>query len=166
MVNSYDVYGVRDGDYEIYQQAQNAASVLKFIATRSRVLKNAGLVSNADALAIGTALAARDSDVQQMVGCTITGNTATAGHATTIKLGEIVEITSSYLWPTAAKDYIVTRFAYDSTKNETYLTLHPKVSIGLQPIETPFTKEDRITQQLERVEGDEFVQSPTTNEVS
>jgi len=149
--NSYDVYGARIGDTEIYEQSQTAASITKFLATRSKVIRNAGLVSDADAALIGTTLTARDNDVKQMVNCTITGNTATAAHATTIKLGEIVEITSSYLWPTAAKDYIVTRFVYDSEQHETYLTLHPKVSIGITELDTPNTQGKRMKAKLDDV---------------
>ncbi|MHA2067915.1 MAG: hypothetical protein ACXABY_26435, partial [Candidatus Thorarchaeota archaeon] len=103
MTNEYHVYGARIGDAEIYQSVTNAASQTKYLAARSRVIRNAGIVSDAHAKDIGTTLAARDAELSQMVGCEITGNTATAAHATTIKLGEIVEITSSYLWPTASK---------------------------------------------------------------
>lgn len=151
MRNSYDVYGARLGDYEIYQQSQTAASITKFLATRSKVMRNPGLVTDADAADIGEALTARDSDVKQMVQCTINGNTATAAHATTIKLGEIVEITSSYLWPTAAKDYIVTRWAYDSSQHKTFLTMHPKVSIGITELDTPLTQGDRVRDKLDEV---------------
>lgn len=165
LVNSYDVYGARIGDYQIYQQSQTAASITKFLATRSKVIKNTGLVSDADAKAIGTALVARDNEVQQMVGCTISGNTATAAHATTIKLGEIVEITSSYLWSTAAKDYIVTRFVYDSEQHKTSLTLHPKVDIGLQPIVTLDSQSKMIQEQADMSQKDTYVPEPVTHEV-
>ena len=151
MYNEYHVYGARLGDYEISQVSTDTTSETKFKSTKTKVVRNTGLVSDADAVAIGTALAARDANPSLMVGCTITGNTATTAHATTIKLGEIVEITSSYLWPTAAKDYIVTRFAYDSEQHETYLTLHPKVSIGITELDTPTTQGKRLKAQLDDV---------------
>lgn len=162
MINSVDVYGARILNYEIYQQSQNAASILKFLNTKSKVIRNAGLVTDADASAIGTAIAAKESDVSQMVGCTIHGNTATAGHATTIKLGEIVEITSSYLWSTASKDYIVSRFVYDSNENKTYLTLYPKASTGERTIEFP---NPTIEDMTNKIEADKYTPDPLTHEV-
>ncbi|MHA2069665.1 MAG: hypothetical protein ACXABY_35325 [Candidatus Thorarchaeota archaeon] len=166
MVNEYHVYGARIGDAEIYQSQENAASQLKYLADRSKVLKNAGITSDAHAKDIGTTLAARDAELSQMVSCEIAGNTATAAHATTIKLGEIVEITSSYLWPTAAKDYIVTRFVYDSKEHKTYLTLHPKVSIGLQEIDVPYTREKVMIERVKTSESDKVVDDPVTHEVA
>jgi hypothetical protein len=166
MYNEYHVYGARLGDYEISQVSTDTTSETKFLSTKTKVLRNTGLVSDTDAKAIGTALAARDAEPSLMVGCTIAGNTATAAHATTIKLGEIVEITSSYLWPTAAKDYIVTRWAYDSEQHETYLTLHPKVSIGMQEIESPVSLGLQATENTRRGSTDKYVPDPVTHEVS
>ena len=163
MINSVDVYGARIGDYEIYQQSQNAASITKFLSTKSKVIRNAGLVTDAEASDIGIAIAARESDVSQMVGCTIHGNTATAGHATTIKLGEIVEITSSYLWSTASKDYIVSKFIYDSNENKTYLTLYPKASTGDRTIEFP---NPTIEDMTNKIEADKYTPDPLTHEVT
>ena len=166
LTNEYHVYGARIGDYEIYQSQQNAASVAKYNATRTKTLRDAGLVSDADAKERATTLAARDADLSQMISCSIAGNTATAGHATTIKLGEIVEITSSYLWPTAAKDYIVTRFSYDSAQHKTFLTLHPKVSIGLQEIDSPHSAGRKMKEGLKTFESDKYIADPITHEVA
>lgn len=163
MFNSYKVYGARLGDYEIYQLSENAASKTKYRSTKSKVIRSAGLVSDYGASVLGTALAAKTNEVDQMVGCTIYGNTATAAHATTIKLGEIVEITSSYLWPTAAKDYIVSRFVYDSVQNKTYLTLYPKASTGLRLIEltNPVIEGIHTT-----IESEKYAPDPLTHEVA
>ena len=163
MFNSYKVYGARLGDYEIYQLAEDAASKTKFLSTKNKVIRNAGLVSDTEALAIGTALAAKQHEVPQMVGCTIHGNTATAAHATTIKLGEIVEITSSYLWPNAAKDYIVSQFIYDSGENKTYLTLYPKASTGEPEIKFPNPQIDTMKEQAE---AEKYTPDPLTHEVA
>jgi len=164
MFNSYKVYGVRIGDYEIYQLSENAASKLKYLSTKTKVIRHAGVVSDADALEIGTALAAKESDVSQMVGCTIYGNTATAAHTTTIKLGEVVEITSSYLWPAAAaKDYIVSRFAYDSASNKTHLTLYPKASTGARAIEFPNPTIEAIRKEMV---SERYASDPVTHEVA
>ena len=158
--NSYDVYGARIGDYEIFQQSQDADSIATYIATRSKVIKDTGLVSDASAKEIGTALAPRDADIQQMVGCTL------SGFDTTYRLGTIVEITSSYLWATAAKDYIVTRWAYDSDARKTFLTMHPKSSIGLQEIESPLTEGARIQSDVDKGKKDGVVLDPVTHEVA
>ena len=160
MTNDLLVYGARIGDYEIYQNVQNAASILRYKATRSQVHKNTGLVSDADALAIGTVLAARDSDVLQMIGCTL------SGFDTTHRLGTIVAITSSYLWATETKDYIVTRWAYDSKVHKSYLTLHPKVSIGLSPIMTTDVKGQLIESNAKEAKDDTYIPAPATNEVA
>ena len=159
MTNDLLVYGMRIGDYEIYQNVQNATSITRYKATRSQVHTNMGLVSDADALAIGTTLAARDSDIKQMLGTTI------SGFDTTHRLGTIVEITSSYLWPTAARDYLVTRWAYDSKMHKSYLTLHPKVSIGLQPILTVTVKSAILESQAREAQKDKYVPAPISNEV-
>ncbi len=165
IVNDVKVYGAQIGDYEIYQNSQDAASIAKYKATRTQVIKNAGLVSDTDALTLGTTIAARDSDIEQMIGCSITGNTAHAAHATTLKLGDIVEITSSYLWSTASKDYIVTRWVYDSTAHQTQIALHPKVSIGLQNIRTMDSKEKTVDANIQTTGEDKVITDPITHEV-
>jgi len=164
MINSVDVYGARIGDYEIYQQSQNAASILKYLSTKSKVIRNAGLVSDAEASDIGIAIVARENDVSQMVGCTIHGNTITAAHPTTIKLGEVVEITSSYLWPAAAaKDYIVSRLVYDSKEHKTLLTMYPKASTGERTIESPFDIRSKIKSEID---SEKYIPDPVTHEVA
>ena len=164
MFNSIKVYGARIGDYEIYQLSEDAASKTKFLSTKNKIIRNAGLVADTDAKAIGTALAAKQHEGPQMVGCTIFGNTATAAHATTIKLGEIVEITSSYLWPAAAaKDYIVSRFIYDSEQNKTQLTLYPKASTGEQEIKFHNPPLDAMKEDME---ADKHISDPVTHEVA
>jgi hypothetical protein len=161
--NSYKVYGIRIGDYEVYQLSEDAASKTKYLSTKTKVIHDTGLVSDVDASSVGTALVAKQHEAEQMVGCTIAGNTATAAHGTTIRLGEIVEITSSYLWPTAAKDYIVSRFVYDSKRHETDLTLYPKASLGekvVRPID-PTLKERN-----DRRDANIYTPDPITHEVA
>ena len=160
IVNSVDAYGVRIGDAEIYEQSQDTDSIATYIATRSQVVRDQGIVSHAHAKDIGTAIAARDSDIEQMLQCTL------SGFDTTYRLGTIVEITSSYLWSTAAKDYVVTRWAYDSKENKTYLTMHPKVSIGFQEIVSPVTEGQQIAISTKKTATDAFVPDPVTHEVA
>ena len=159
LVNSMNVYGARIGDYEINQQAENAANITKFLATRSKVLKNSGLVSDASAFEVATNLAARDSEILQMVTCSIRGLDST------YRLGTITEITSSYLWPTAAKDYIVTRWSYDSDSDMSQLQLQPKKSTGLQEVLTDATKADHVVKGIGQAEVDKTIPDPVTHEV-
>ena len=166
MCNEATVYGARIGDYQISENVADATSQTKFLEARSKVVKNPGIVSAAHAKAVATALSAKETDVAQFVSCTIAGNTATAAHATTIKLGEIVEITSSELWPTAAKDYIVSRWAYDSVEHKTYLTMYPKVSTGMPTIDTLHNKENTMQQTIRRSATDIYIPDPVTHEVA
>jgi hypothetical protein len=160
IVNSVDAYGIRIGDYEIYQQSQDAASIATYIATRSKVVRDQGLVSHAHAKDIATAIVARDSDIEQMVQCTL------SGFDSTYRLGTIVEITSTYLWASAAKDYVVTRWAYDSRDDKTYLTMHPKVSIGFQDIVSPITEGRQMVNSTKKIITDEYTPDPVTHEVA
>ena len=156
VVNSVDAYGVRIGDAEIYVQSQDSESITTFIATRSKVIKNPGLVSFASASELGTAIVARDADIQQMVACTL------SGFDDTYRLGTVVEITSSYLWANAAKDYVVTRWAYDGKTHKTVLTMKPVSTIGFQPMDAPID----TAKQVERIKTDAHTPDPITHEVS
>ena len=160
MFNSIDVYGVQLGDYEIYQQSTNAASILKYRTSKNKIMSNAGLVTDTDALAIGTLLAARDNDIQQMIGCTI------SGRDDTYRLGTVVGITSSYLWAAAEKEYQVVAWSYDSNKHKTFLLLHPRSSIGMQEILTTDTDGRILKDTSKRTEQDLYIPDPITHEVS
>jgi len=160
MFNDVEVYGAQIGDYEIYQQATNAASILKYRTSKNKIMSNAGLVSDADALSIGTLLAARDNDIQQMIGCTI------SGRDTTYRLGTVVGITSSKLWATAEKEYQVVAWSYDSSTHKTSLLLHPRSSIGMQEITTTDADKTTLNDTAKRTEQDLYIPDPITHEVS
>lgn len=88
----------------------------------------------------------------------LAGNTATVAHATTLKLGNVVEVTSTFLG-IAAVDYIVQRFKYDFSSNETTLTLHPKVSqVGMEPLDG--SQPMRNLQDARRGSTDSFIPKP------
>jgi hypothetical protein len=137
MVNEYHVYGIRIGDEQIYFDTDDVSdpgsdSKSTYGATRSKVYSSGGLVNIPDAMSLGDSMVERDEDAQLFLRAEITGNTATAAHATTLKLGSEVSITSTYLGLTAEK-YIVSNWAYDSTTHITTLRLHPRVSqLGLR----------------------------------
>jgi len=159
MFNTAHVYGVRLGDYEIYQSVEDATSSAKYRMAKTKTIKSTGVVSDADAKETATTLSARDADPIQIVGCTI------SGFDTTYRLGTIVEITSSYLWSIAAKDYIVYRWGYDSSTHKTMITLHPKVSIGLQDINFIDSQENKITQSITEQKSDKYVPDNISQEV-
>ncbi|MHA2265831.1 MAG: hypothetical protein ACXAEN_25855 [Candidatus Thorarchaeota archaeon] len=166
--NEYDVYGMRIGDQQLKSNATDATSIAKYGATRQQAIKNTGLVSEYDTSAIGTALVNQTKDVQLMLGCTIAGNTATAAHSNTIKLGDELDITSTDLGLTNAK-YIINSWSYDSRSNVTTLMLHPRVSatgLSAQTDDYYSTSKTAISGVITRQERDKYVPAPYTNEVS
>lgn len=165
MFNRARVYGARINDYEIFQEVGDATSETKFRISKTKTIKNTGLVTDADAKAVATALSARDSDPIQIISCVISGNTFHAAHPTTVVLGDVVEITSSYLWSTASKDYVVVRWGYDSSVHKTYLTLHPKSSIGYQDIDFADSQGTRMMNAIADVNSDKFIPDNITQEV-
>ena len=160
MFNSVDVYGATIGDYEIYQQGTDATSISKYKISKSKVISSAGLVSDQDASIISTRLAARDSDLQQIISCTI------KGRDDTYRLGTVVGVTSSYLWATAEKEYVVVSWTYDSTTDMTTLLMHPRSSIGFQGINTSDTIRTHIDNTAKTVEESLYIPDPITHEVS
>ena len=160
MINSVDVYGARLGDYEVYQQSQDATSIAKYRTAKSKVISGAGVVSAVDALSIGTVIAARDSEILQMLSCTL------AGFDATYRLGTVVGVTTSYLWATAEKEYVVVSWTYDSAKHKTMLLLHPRSSIGMMPIETLDSQAQHISRTQKRVEDETTIVDPVTHEVA
>lgn len=132
LTNKANVYGMRIGDEELYSTYSDAASIAKYKQTRTKVLRESGLVSEYDTLARATATVNQLKDVQMLITAQIRGNTLYATHANQIFLGDEIQITSTYLGLAAAW-YIVQRFDYDSKSNMTTLLLHPRVSAtGLQ----------------------------------
>ena len=160
MVNEYDVYGIRQGDSEVHQNATDATSIAQYKATRSKVVRNSGLMTQRDALALGTNMVARDANVQQFLYATLSGLDITH------RLGTEVSITSTYLGLTAAK-YIVYEWAYDSETNKTNIILHPRVS------QQGLMKTAELTEQIESMKtnskiarDEQYIPELITNEVS
>lgn len=163
LVNEVTAYGMRIGDSRLSSTYTDATSEGKYKQTRTKVTSDTGLVSEYDTLARATALVNQYKDVQQILSVTIRGNTAKAAHAKTLKLGDEVSITSTYLGLSAAV-YIVQRWSYDSRNNLTTLLLHPRVSaIGLQRDERPSFEQSM--QAYRRGTADRYIAAPETNEV-
>lgn len=160
MTNEFDIYGMRKGDIEVYQNVSDATSIAKYAATRTQVIRNSGLMTQRDALALGTSLVGRDANIQQMLYASI------AGLDSTYRLGTEVAITSTYLGLTAA-NYIVSEWTYDSENHKTMLVLHPRVSqqglMSTNDIRDQFAsvKSDAGTARKEQ-----YIPEPITNEVA
>lgn len=165
--NEYDIYGMRIGDQQLHSNITDATSIAKYGATRQQTKRSPGLVSEYDTSAIGTALVNQTKDVQLMLGCTIPGNTATAAHSNTIKLGDELDITSTYLGLTNAK-YIINSWSYDSRQNLTTLMLHPRVSTtGLSKQSDDYYNISRtgIPQTISRQGRDDYIAKPSSDVV-
>jgi len=163
LANEFNVYGMRIGDTELYSNVTDATSIGKYIATRSQTHKGTGLVSEADTKAYATALVNQYANVQQIVMCTIRGNTAKVAHAKTLVLGDEVSITSTYLG-LSADVYIVQRWEYDADTNLTTMLLHPRVSqTGLQ--REDFGSAEQAMQAFRRGDPDRYVPKPADDVV-
>ena len=154
--NEYDVYGMRIGDRQLYSNATDATSIAKYKATRTKVVRNAGLTSEYDTSTIATNRVAQDKDVQKILSATL------AGFDSTYRLGTITEVTSSILGISAV-DYIVIGWDYDSGRHLSQITLHPKVSTtGLQEAKSRL---ERMEQNATKTSRDQYIPEPATHEV-
>lgn len=88
--------------------------------SRYKVERKAGVCSEYDLSALGSALVERDEDVLLFLNCDIAGLSA-------LRLGDEVSITSTYMGLTAAK-YVITYWEYSYSENITKLRLHPRLS--------------------------------------
>ena len=131
MRNEYHIYGIRIGDNQLYRNTADLAtdpgadSKLKFVATRSEVVRNTGTLSQYETDSLGGSLVERDEDVLLFLEATL------GGLDDTYRLGTEVSITSAYLGLTAAK-YVVTGWDHDTGQHKTHISMHPRSSIGYQ----------------------------------
>lgn len=88
--------------------------------SRYKVVKNAGVNTEYELSALGSALVERDEDVLLFLNCDIAGLSA-------LRLGDEVSITSTYMNLAAAK-YVITYWEYSYSNNITQLRLHPRLS--------------------------------------
>jgi hypothetical protein len=150
--------GMRIADRQLESTYTDSTSTAKYNATRSKIVHDAGLVSEYDTLAKATAIVGQLANPQKMLICTIRGNTATAAHDNTIVLGDEIQITSTYLGLTN-EWYIVYGFDYDTKDHMTRLMLHPRVSTtGLQKDE--FTSPEKGYNTYRKGPSDKYVPAP------
>jgi hypothetical protein len=157
LANEFNIYGMRIGDRQLQSNVTDATSIAKYKATRSRTERSAGLVSEYDTSARGTALLNQHKDIQQMLTATI------PGFDSSYRLGIITEVTSADLGITAV-DYIVDSWYYDSSAHQTTIRLHPKVSTtglirdDIKPLTTAM-------QDMRRGQTDKYIASPDSDTV-
>ncbi len=166
LANEVTSFGMRIGNNRLSSTYTDTTSEATFGTTRTKVTNDTGLVSEHDTLARATALVNQYKDIQQILTCTIRGNTAKASHDKTLVLGDEVSITSSLLGLSSAV-YIVQRWSYDSNPNVnlTTLLLHPRVSqVGLQKDERPSF--EMMMQDFRRGTADRYVPAPESKEVA
>lgn len=162
MRNEYHVYGVRIGDNQLFRDTgalatdPGADSKLKYVATRSEVIRSTGTTSQYETDSLGLSLVERDEDVLLFLEATLPGLDAT------YRLGTEVEVTSAHLGVTA-ENYVVTGWSYDSTQYKTNIILHPRSSIGYQNhyIGTPF---DETRKAIEQARVDTYTPSLSKQE--
>lgn len=140
VANKYIVQGARIGDSQLESTYEDATSINYYNATRTRAIKEVGLISSYDTLAKATALTEQHKDARILLTATIDGNTINATHDKTIVLGDEISITSTYLGLTASV-YVVQRQEYDTRDDQTRLTLHPRAStVGMRELERKGTE--------------------------
>lgn len=163
--NKAYVQGMRIGDSVLESTYSDAASIEDYNATRTRVTQDSGLVSEYDTLARATALVGQYKDPQLMLTATIAGNTGLASHDKTMKLGDEIQVTSTYLFNGATNWYIVHRFQYDSSTDITTLTLHPRLSAtGLQSDNIP--SYERGMAKYRQGSADRYIPSPADDTIT
>lgn len=164
VANRFIVQGMRIGDTQLESISSDATSITAYQQTHTRVIKNVGLVSEADTKARADAGVAQYKDVMRMLSVRLDGNTAKAAHAKTLRLGDVVAVTSTYLGLTDV-DYVVQQYSYESGADETTLLLHPKVSTtGLQEIQQKGIENIRGAHRRGTV--DSYVPEPASEELA
>jgi hypothetical protein len=165
IINEVKCYGIRIGDQRLESTYTDTTSEDTYNFTRTKVLSGSGLVSEYDTLARATAEVNRYKDPLMMLDIMIEGNTAKAAHSKTLKLMDVVAITSTKLGLSDV-DYVVQRFHYDSKRDETNLVLHPKASTtGLTELET-YQSAAQIRQDTRKGIPNPSIDSNVTDEVS
>jgi len=122
MHNEYVIYGTRIGNVQLKSTDSDAVSIAKYKATRTQIVSRPYFLGEYDTVTLADNLITRDTVVDLHL-------TALMSGLSTLRLGNEVSITSSYLNLTAAK-YVVTKWSYDSRQYRTELRLAPRTSNG------------------------------------
>ena len=124
--NEMHLYGPKIGDVQSFYDTSDgspdpgADSKTRYGVTRADVQKRTGTTNLFDLVQLGEALVERDEDVNLFLNADIRG-------LTSLRLGDEVSITSTYLGLTAAK-YVITFWEYSYGSNRSTIRLHPRKS--------------------------------------
>lgn len=158
LFNEFNIYGMRIGDRELSSTKNDSTSIETFGITKSKVERNTGLVSEYDTAARGTALVAQHKDIQKILSATI------AGLDSSYRLGTEVSVTSTF-YNLSSAVYIVDSWEYDSTRHESMIRMHPRVSqTGL--LRPEIIHGQRGASRFRRGDPEKYVPDPATNTVT
>ena len=124
--NEMHLYGPKIGDVQSFYDTSDGSpdpgvdSKARYGVTRADVKKSTGTTNIFDLVQLGEALVERDEDVNLFLNADIRG-------LTSLRLGDEVSITSTYLGLTAAK-YVITFWEYSYVSNRSTIRLHPRSS--------------------------------------
>lgn len=154
--NEYKVLGIRYGDYQVDETSSNGSSKTTYGIYRTKVLSNTGLLTDYDAAQLASKLVTRDKDAHLFL-------QAELGGLSSLRLGNEVSITSTYLGLTAAV-YVVTHWRYDSKNYRTHIRLYPRTAastIGFQE-SYDFTEVRSLEQIRDTSDSDRYIGGLTT----
>jgi hypothetical protein len=156
--NKYTVYGIRIGTGQVEGTDSDATSIAKFKTTRSKILSLRAL-SDAQATDMAEALVDRDANPTFTLGAELAG-------LSSIRLGDYLSITSSYLGLTNAA-YTVVGWTYESKTYRTTLTLEPRGTVGYSAEPRSYSAYTQAAGARERADrGDRYLPDLTTHVVS
>jgi hypothetical protein len=145
MFNEFHIYGATIGDHQLTADTSDATSQATYGIARTGVVTQSGVFSQYDCTQLASKLVTRNKDTNLYLEAEI-------GGLSTLRLGDEVSITSSYLGLTAEK-YTVTHWAYDSPTYRTLIRLHPRAST------TGYQENIAITEWRRSLEGQREIQS-------
>lgn len=122
LFNEYHVYGVRTGDIQTYAEDVDATSQSTYAVTRTNLVKGTGVQTDYECTQLAEKLVARDKDIDLLLQAEI-------GGLSSLRLGDEVSITSSYLGLTTA-NYVITHWRFDTQQYRTIIRLLPRAAIS------------------------------------
>lgn len=158
--NQANVYGVRIGDNQIYEESSSATSKTTYGVTRTKVVRSS-YVSEYDCAAAGAAMVDANDDALLFLQCRIHG--LYAG-----RVGDERDVTCAKYNLTDAK-YVITHFDYDSQSGVTALRLHPRADLSTHGYTDHHLIGENFRSTTERVHDygqSQYVPEPFTNEIA
>ena len=155
MYNEAHVYGATVNDIQIYASDSDATSQATYGIARAMSQSNTGVVTNYDCESLADSLVTRNKDCKLYLEAVI-------GGLSTLRIGDEVSITSTYLGLAAAV-YTITHWSYDSKSYRTTIRLQPRASTtGYQSNES-FDKIKKLFDDTHAIKRDKYIAEPYTN---